>query len=134
MVLGGSGDRIGLGMQLARDDLAPYLVLSLGLPWLPPGICSQHVGSSKVICFHPNPDTTQGEAEGVAKIARKYDWSSIVLVTTQDQVWRAHLRLQRCYSGKIYGVGVPLAWYQWPEAIAYQRIATFKAEIVQQSC
>jgi uncharacterized SAM-binding protein YcdF (DUF218 family) len=134
VVLGGTGDRLDLGMQLAREDRAPYLVLSMGLPWLPPGICTQDVGPAKVICFQPSPDTTQGEAEGASKIAKQHGWSSMVLVTTQDQVWRARLRFGRCYSGKLYSVSSPLSWYQWPYAIAYQWAGTFKAEVTQRSC
>lgn len=82
VVLGGSGDRLGLGMELARDDRAPHLVLSMGLPWLPPGICTQHVGPAKVICFQPNLDTTEGETEGASRVAEQHGWSSLILVTT----------------------------------------------------
>lgn len=134
VVLGGGGDRLGDGLQLARDGRAPYLVLSMGLPWLPPGICTQHVGAAKVVCFQPDPDTTQGEAEGAARIAARYGWQSLLLVTTQDQVWRAHLRFQRCYPGRVYGASVPLAWYQWPYAVAYQWGASAKALLLQRSC
>jgi uncharacterized SAM-binding protein YcdF (DUF218 family) len=134
VVLGGSGDRLDLGLQLAREGRAPYLVLSMGLPWLPPGICTQDVGKAKVICFQPNPDTTQGEAEGASAIAKHYGWSSLLLVSTRDQVWRAHLRFQRCYAGHIYGVGSPLSLAGWPAAIVYQWGGTIKAEIFQRSC
>ena len=71
VVLGGSGDRLDYATQLAREDRAPYLVLSKGLGWLPPGICTEHVGSATVLCFQPNPATTQGESEGFAKLDRK---------------------------------------------------------------
>jgi uncharacterized SAM-binding protein YcdF (DUF218 family) len=134
VVLGGSGDRLDLGMQLAREGKAPYLVLSLGLPWLPGGICQEHVGAAQVICFQPDPDTTQGEARGASRIAEQHGWSSIVLVTTQDQVWRAHVRFERCYSGQIYGVGSAVRWYEWPYAIAYQWAGTVKAETTQRGC
>jgi uncharacterized SAM-binding protein YcdF (DUF218 family) len=134
VVLGGSGDRLDLGLQLAREDRAPYLVLSLGLPWVPPGICQQHVGPAQVICFHPDPDTTQGEAEGASQIAKQHGWQSIALVTTRDQVWRAHLRFERCYPGQIYGVGSAVPWYDWPHEIIYQWAGTYKAEITQRSC
>jgi uncharacterized SAM-binding protein YcdF (DUF218 family) len=134
VVLGGEGDRLDLGMQLARDDRAPYLVLSMGLPWLPPGICAQHVGPATVICFQPDPDTTQGEAEAAARLAKRYGWRSLVLVTTRDQVWRAHLRFQRCYAGTIYGLGSHVTWYRWPFAIAYQWAGTMKAELFQRGC
>ena len=134
VVLGGSGDRLGLGLELAREDRAPYLVLSMGLPWLPPGICAQHVGPATVICFHPNPDTTQGEAEGASRIAGQHGWSSLILVTTRSQVWRAHLRFQRCYGGNIYGIAAPVPWYQWPYEIFHQWAGTVEAEIFQRSC
>ena len=134
VVLGGDGDRLDLGLQLANDGRAPYLVLSLGLPWVPPGLCHGRAGRAEVICFQPDPDTTQGEARETSRLARQYGWKSIVLVTAQDQVWRAHLRFERCYSGRIYGVASPLPWYRWPYAIAYQWAGTFKAETYQRSC
>jgi uncharacterized SAM-binding protein YcdF (DUF218 family) len=135
VVLGGGGDRLDQGIELAQQDRASYLVLSLGLPWVPPGICTGgHVGAAKVICFSPDPATTQGEAEAVSRIAEKYGWASLVLVTTTDQVWRAHLRFQRCFRGEIYGVAVPIPWYSWPYAILYQWAGTAKAETDQRGC
>jgi hypothetical protein len=71
VVLGGPGDRVDYAMQLARENRAPYLVFSKGLGWLPPGICTEHVGSATVLCFQPNPDTTQGESEAFAKLAEQ---------------------------------------------------------------
>lgn len=134
IVLGGNGDRLDLGLQLAQEDRAPYLVLSRGLPWVPSQLCTGHVGQTKVVCFKPDPYTTQGEAEGAARIAKKYGWTSMVLVTTTDQVWRAHLRFQRCYSGEIYNVAVPVPWYHWPYAVLHQWGGTVKAETYQRGC
>jgi uncharacterized SAM-binding protein YcdF (DUF218 family) len=80
------------------------------------------------------PDTTQGEAEGTARLAREYGFRSIVLVTTPDQTWRAKLRFGRCYRGKIFAVTTPLPLSQWPYQIAYQWGATVKAEVVNRGC
>jgi len=91
VVLGGPGDRVDYAMPLARENKAPYLVFSKGLGWLPPGICTEHVGSATVICFQPNPDTTQGESEAFAKLAKQYSWHSVALVTSQEQAWRQAL-------------------------------------------
>lgn len=134
VVLGGEGDRLGLGMQLALEGRAPYLVLSRGLPWIPPHMCAGYVGAAKVICFKPDPYTTQGEAEGASAIAREHGWTSLALVTTRDQVWRAHLRFRRCFSGRLYAVAAPVPWYEWPYAILYQWAGTAKAEIYQRGC
>jgi uncharacterized SAM-binding protein YcdF (DUF218 family) len=136
VVLGGSGDRLDYATQLAREDRAPYLVLSKGLGRLPPGICTEHVGSATVLCFQPNPDTTQGESEGFAKLAEQHSWHSVALVTSQEQAWRAKLWFNRCYpSGQYYSVGPKLSLSAViPSGIIYEWGATVKAEVFDRSC
>jgi uncharacterized SAM-binding protein YcdF (DUF218 family) len=133
VVPGGSGDRIDAAVKLAKADRARYLVLSEGMP-IPQQFCGTRIGSAEVLCFMPNPDTTQGEAEGIARLGEKYSFQSIVLVTTPDQLWRAKLRFRRCYSGQIYGVTTPLPRSLWPKMIVYQWAATVKAVLVNRSC
>jgi hypothetical protein len=133
VVPGGLGARLDVALKLARADGASYLALSEG-EYVPPQLCGTRVGAAKVICFRPNPDTTQGEAEAAGRLAGQYDWRSIVLVTTPDQTWRAKLRFERCYGGKIYAVTTPLPLLQWPFMIAYQWAATTKAEVVNRGC
>ena len=133
VVPGGQGNRLGKALTLANQGRARYLVLSEGMS-IPPSLCGTHVGTATVICFQPTPDTTQGEAEATARLAKQYGWRSIVLVTTPDQTWRAELRFRRCYGGKIYAVTTPLPAHKWPFMIAYQWAATVKAELVNRSC
>jgi uncharacterized SAM-binding protein YcdF (DUF218 family) len=133
VVPGGFGNRIAAAITLAKQGRARYLVFSEG-EYVPPQLCGARVGSATALCFKPDPDTTQGEAEGTARLAREYDFRSIVLVTTPDQTSRAELRFGRCYSGKVYAVTTPLPKHLWPLMIAYQWAATLKAEIVNRSC
>jgi hypothetical protein len=119
VVPGGPGNRIAAAIALAEQEQARYLVLSKGEP-VPPRLCGAHVGAATVLCFMPNPDTTQGEAQATARLAKEYGFRSITLVTTPDQTWRAELRFGRCYSGKIYAVTTPLPKQMWPLMIAYQ--------------
>ena len=74
VVLGGGGDRLGaLAVRLAQEDKASYLVISRGLPWDSRTACAPGTSvPAKVICFKPNPPTTQGEAEDASRIARNY--------------------------------------------------------------
>jgi uncharacterized SAM-binding protein YcdF (DUF218 family) len=133
VVPGGPGDRVDAALKLVKADRARYLVLSEGEP-IPQQLCGSHIGNATVLCFQPSPDTTQGEAEGTARLARKYGFQSIALVTTPDQLWRAELRFGRCYSGHIYGMTTPLPRGMWPEMIAYQWAATVKASLINRSC
>jgi uncharacterized SAM-binding protein YcdF (DUF218 family) len=135
IVLGGQGNRLAKGLQLARQDRAPVLVISRGLPHpVPDSVCRTRSQTLTVICFAPNPRTTQGEAEYVTRLARQYHWRSVVLVVTPDQVIRARIRFERCYAGQVYVVTTPLPLLEWPYQIAYQWGAMFKEEVLQRSC
>ena len=135
VVLGGQGNRLGLGEQLATQGRSRVLVVSEGLPFnLPPGLCGRHTATVTVFCFDPDPGNTQGEAEYTSRLAKQHGWHSLVLVTTPDQLWRAELRFRRCFPGKIYGITTALPASQWPYAIAYQWLAAAKAVTVNTSC
>jgi uncharacterized SAM-binding protein YcdF (DUF218 family) len=135
-VLGGpqSQQRFDLGLRLAEEGRARYLLLSEGL-WInfPRNLCSAHRPFT-VICWYPVPTTTQGEAEFIGRMARQHGWRSVVLVTTPDQAWRARLRASRCYPGQIYSMTTPLPLSQWPYELAYQWASTFRAEVLQRAC
>jgi hypothetical protein len=70
VVPGGPGNRIAAAMTLAEQGRARYLVLSEGEP-VAPRLCGARVGAATVLCFMPNPDTTQGEAEATARLAKE---------------------------------------------------------------
>ncbi len=135
VVLGGPGNRLDKGLQLAHQGRAPFLVVSAGVwPEPAPSLCALHDKILTVICFQPEPGTTQGEAEFIGRLARRYEWKSVVLVTTPDQDTRARLRFARCFAGGLYVVTTPLPASAWPHQIAYQWAATFKALVLNPSC
>ena len=87
-----------------------------------------------VLCFHPDPATTRGEAEYIAREAKQRGWTSIILVTTPDQAWRAELRTSRCFPGRVYVATAPLPVLEWFTQIPYQWAASAKALTVQRGC
>jgi uncharacterized SAM-binding protein YcdF (DUF218 family) len=110
-------------------------VISRGTPqWVTGGNCAPQIPGVRVICFSPDPATTQGEAEFAGRLARRYHWHSLVLVTTTPQDTRARLRMERCFPGSIYVMTAPLRAYDWPYALAYEWGATIKALVLQRSC
>jgi hypothetical protein len=90
--------------------------------------------ASALICFRPDPSTTQGEARAVAKLAAQHGWKSITVVTTGDQVWRARLRFSRCWSGDLRVVRAPTSIVSRLLAAPYETAATIKAEVFQRGC
>jgi hypothetical protein len=135
VMMNGPGDRLDTVLMLGWEHRARVLVISRGSPyWGHGSICAPAIPHVAVICFDPDPATTQGEAEFAGRLARRYHWRSIALVTTVPQDTRARLRLERCFSGKVYVVTAPLAARDWPYALVYEWGATLKALLLQRSC
>ena len=133
VMLAGPGDRLDTALRLADARRAPMLVVSRGHDGYG-SPCPSKIPDVMLICFDPSPATTRGEAEVVGRLAKRYRWRSVVLVTTRAQDTRARIRVRRCFSGQVYVVTVPESGSDWPYAIAYEWGATFKALILQRSC
>jgi hypothetical protein len=131
--LAGPGDaaRDRVALDLAGEGRAPVLAQST---LTGDTSCLPSVARVRIVCFHPNPDTTRGEARFIGAMAAKHHWTSVILVTTPDQAWRARLRVSRCFSGTIYSATARLPWRDWIRQIPYQWTASVKALTVERSC
>ena len=132
VLLGGPGNRSDIALGLALGGAAPVLVQSVSDPYA--RYCVNGIPELTVVCFHPDPNTTQGEAEFVGKLAAQRHWHSILLVVTPDQAWRARLRFARCFSGQIYVITAHLPAVWWVRQIPYQWGATVKALTFDRGC
>lgn len=133
VVLGGPTyiDRLRTGAHLV--DTYPNAVLVVSTPGDTP--CPGFPRfTQQVICFRPDPTTTQGEARATAALAAEYGWKKITVVTTADQVWRARLRFSRCWSGDLQVVQAPTHLLTRLIDVPYELAATVKAEIFQRGC
>lgn len=130
VVFGGGDHRLGLGLQLARERYAPVLVISTGGPEgcgaVPPGV--------ERICFEPAPETTQGEARFVAKLAAERHWGHVIAVVGRAQATRARVRVKRCTDIRVDYVTTLPHPALWPYRIAYEWAALVKAELLQRGC
>jgi uncharacterized SAM-binding protein YcdF (DUF218 family) len=104
---GGRTDRLPKGLKLVQDGVAPTLVISDGRAQGYPQANRLCRGRQpfKVVCFLPDPYSTRGEAEGVARLARKYGWHSLVVVTSRYHVFRSRVLFERCFHGRLAVVG-----------------------------
>jgi hypothetical protein len=140
VMMAGPGDRFRTALTLAAQRRADVLVLSSGdrgpggSGQAFGGPCAPPIPGVKEICFNPNPDTTQGEAEYAARLARQYHWHSVALVTITPQDSRARLRMERCFSGHVYVMTAPTPARYWPYELAYEWAATVKALTINRTC
>jgi hypothetical protein len=133
VMLDGPGNDMSVALHLARQHRASFLALSLGTPDSGPR-CPRPIPGVTVVCFNPAPPTTQGEAEYVGRLARRYHWHSIAVVTITPQDTRARLRVGRCFAGPVYMVTTPIGLTSWPYEIAYEWGALVKALVFQRGC
>jgi uncharacterized SAM-binding protein YcdF (DUF218 family) len=136
IVLGGAAvtGRKQVALALAQQHRAPVLIQSTGRGEAGTDWCLPAVPGVTVVCFYAEPNTTQGEARWIASEAARRHWTSVALVTTPDQAWRARLRTLRCFPGQVYVVTASLPARDYPARVAYQWGATVKAEVFQRGC
>ena len=133
VMLAGPGNRLPVAVQLARQHRAPVLVVSQGHLGYG-GPCPAPVPGVTLTCFDPNPADTRGEAEYIARLAKRDHWQAITVVATPEQDVRARLVVGRCYPGTIYVVTAPVPRSQLPYQVAYGWAALFKALVLQRTC
>lgn len=103
--------RITRAQQLMERGIAPVLVIAT--PDAQPGdspamvqyyedkdFCAPRT-DFEVICFKPNPSTTQGEAIELRDLAAERGWDTVTAVTFKQHVPRARMILERCYGGEL---------------------------------
>ena len=101
---GGRGPRLARGIELVRRGVAPVLVVSDG--WSPTWpeanrLCAGRRAPVRVVCFHPEPYSTRGEAEAFARLAARREWRSVVVVSSRYHLVRARMLFERCYDGTV---------------------------------
>ena len=100
VVLSGSNhDRLPRGLALMRAHAAPVLVVSDGARTVP-RLCARR-RPYRVVCVRPDPFSTRGEAEEIARLARARGWRTIDVVTSRYHVFRARLIVKRCFHGRL---------------------------------
>lgn len=138
VVLGGDWDnRVGYGLDLARQGYAPTVVLSDFYPGHRvemEEVCTQHIPGVTVVCFRPDPPTTLGEAMFTADLARKHQWSTVIVVSWNFHMVRARYIFSRCFDGRLVMRPVPRTYAfgtrDWAWVYAYQFGALVKAAIL----
>ena len=139
LVLAPSRDRIPFAKQLMEEGYAHTLVVSAPVTETTarPEICGER-HSYRIICFAPNPVTTQGEARALRTLADEYGWDSANVVTAQFHVTRARIILKRCYAGDVRMVAftqpmpvpaLPGLDDSWAYRIIYENAAFVKAAL-----
>lgn len=132
VVLGDSGaQQLDKGISLVKAGFARTLVVSTANRYG----CPPPIPSVAILCFSPEPATTQGEARFASTVAIRRGWKRIIVVPSTAQTTRARIRFKRCFSGTILmDPADPVGLGAWAYRIAYEWAATVKALTLQRGC
>lgn len=117
---------------------ASYLIVSSPVQDHPSAeIACSPLEGVEVVCFEPDPYTTQGESRAIAQLADKYGIQSIlVFASSLEHVARARTILARCYPGdfSVRVHPVDMTFVQRAHQWTYQSAAWVKALAFVRSC
>jgi|SRR5713101_7307801 len=100
---GGRGDRLPKALRLMQNGVAPILVISNGLrpKWRAGNHACRDPHPFVVLCPQPLPDTTQGEAQLLARLTTQNRWRQVVVVTSRYHLRRSGLLVRRCVKTSV---------------------------------
>ncbi|MFK4295961.1 uncharacterized SAM-binding protein YcdF (DUF218 family) [Arthrobacter sp. GAS37] len=139
-VLGPPDQRIGYAEQLMQQGYSPTVAVSSPIGKdgkFEASICTAQ-RPYRIICFNPDPFTTQGEARALKNLSEQYGWKSANVLTAQFHVTRARVIISRCYGGDLHMVAqhrsLPLVSLSrptssWAYQYLYQTAAFVKVAI-----
>jgi uncharacterized SAM-binding protein YcdF (DUF218 family) len=136
-VLGGYGmARYQYGLDLQAHGWAPFVVVSN------PNGPDDHkmtrfcaAPHADLQCFEPEPDTTKGEAQELRRLATRYGWRTVIVVTFRPHISRARFILEQCFDGELIMAASPahMPVTRWAFEYAYQTAGYVRA-VVQPAC
>lgn len=102
LVLAPAHERIPEAEHLMGQGYAKTLVISAPVvdSISRPPLCAEK-RAYQIICFSPDPVTTQGEARALRSLSEEYGWDSANVLTAQFHVTRARVIMERCYKGNL---------------------------------
>jgi uncharacterized SAM-binding protein YcdF (DUF218 family) len=139
-VLAGGRSRLPVALNLVDHGLAKTLVVSADNQSNDPdryAVC--HAASKpkryKVVCQTASPFSTRGEARMIAGLARKNNWTRIVVVTSRYHIYRAHLLLRRCTRINLEMRATDGdTWWRKALAVPLEYIKLVRSEVTQRGC
>ena len=136
VLAGGSGERETTAARLAREGAAPTLLFSDGGradSWSA-RLCRQRFEGVRVLCLHPEVDSTRGEARAFAELAGREGWRSVTVVTSSYHRRWAGLLVGRCFPGRVQTVGAPVRGLELARVAAREGAALLAALTVRRRC
>lgn len=104
LVLGPADERVQQAARLAGEGRVGEVAVSLPEPVAASPSTAAFCGQDHpypVVCFVPEPSTTQGEARALAVLAAERGWTSVAVLSHRSHLSRADVLVRRCFVGDV---------------------------------
>jgi uncharacterized SAM-binding protein YcdF (DUF218 family) len=135
VALSGSENTLPEAQTLVGGGIAPTLVVSTersGRDKQRTRLCKSK--SSDVICVYAGPYSSVGEAQAISELAKRRNWDTIVLVTSDYELFRAGRAFTRCGDFRVAKVGVDEPLWRTAIAIPLEWVKLAVTETVRRGC
>ena len=126
------GAREALAISLAEEGYAHVLLFSRG------GFGNEtacpKVHRVVVVCFVDVTNNTRGEARFAASYAKQHHLNSLMIVPGRPQATRAHLLLERCFSGKIVVDPASEPLLDFPKDVLHEWGGLLEVSFIRRAC
>ena len=90
--------------------------------------------ASDVVCIYAGPFSSVGEAQAISQLAKRRNWDTVVLVTSDYETFRAERSFRRCGDFRIAAYGVDEPWWRTAIGIPLEWVKLAVTETVRRNC
>jgi uncharacterized SAM-binding protein YcdF (DUF218 family) len=133
LILGGADHRrYPFGFSLGEQGWAPNVAVSNPNGTRDRGLtryCATPRPDFELHCFVPDPPTTAGEGLELRRLAERYRWRTVIVVTSRPHLSRARFILEQCFDGDLVMVPTPaeISVRRWAYEYVYQTAGYVRA-------
>jgi uncharacterized SAM-binding protein YcdF (DUF218 family) len=134
VALAGSDNTLSAAQTLVGGGIAPTLVVSAqrNADDARTRLCGTKPGD--VICIYAGPYSSVGEAQAVSELAKRRNWDTVVLVTSDYETFRAERAFRRCGDFRVATYGVDEPWWKTAIGIPLEWVKLAVSETVRRGC
>ena len=135
VALAGSDNALPAAQTLVGGGIAPILVVSAernGGDKARARAC--RAKASDVVCIYAGPFSSVGEAQAISQLAKRRNWDTVVLVTSDYETFRAGRSFRRCGNYRVATYGVDEPWWRTAIGIPLEWVKLAVTETVRRNC
>jgi uncharacterized SAM-binding protein YcdF (DUF218 family) len=135
VALAGSGNTLPVAQTLVGGGIAPTLVVSAernGKDKARNRVCRSK--ADDVVCIFAGPFSSVGEAQAISRLAKRRNWDTVVLVTSDYETYRAERSFRRCGNFRVATYGVDEPWWRTAIGIPLEWVKLAVTETVRRNC